>query len=87
MREDYPSPLEESILILALMGPPSPFGRKRSLLPAHSRLRHLLFMQFGDLFVKSLSHRAPLPGMADEPHEREEAIRFAVFGLAIGEAG
>jgi len=67
--------------------PPSPSGRKRSLLPAHLSLLLLFLMQFGDLFVKSFSLRVLQPGMAGEPNEREEAVRFTVFGFAIGEAG
>src|SRR5271163_2160622 len=50
--------------------PPSPSGRKRSLLPAHLSLLLLFLMQFGDLFVKSFSLRVLQPGMAGEPNER-----------------
>ena len=67
--------------------PPSPLGRKRSLLPTHLSLLFLGFVQLGDLLVKGKSHRVLHPGMADEPNEREETIRFAVLGFAIGEAG
>jgi hypothetical protein len=62
-------------------------GRKRILLPAHLSLLLFLFMQLGDLFVKGIDNRVLLPGMADEPNEREEAIRLSIFGFAIGEAG
>jgi len=32
------------------------------------------------------SHRALLPGAADEPNEKIEAIGLAVVGFAVGEA-
>ena len=45
------------------------------------------FIEPGDLVVKGHGHSILLPAVALETNEREVAVRFSVFGFAIGEAG
>jgi hypothetical protein len=44
-------------------------------------------VELGDFPLECLGNGVLLPGVAAEPNEREETIRFAVLGFAGGEAG
>ena len=44
-------------------------------------------VELGDLPLECLGNGVLLPGVAAEPNEREETIRLAVLGFAVGEAG
>src|SRR5580692_12515789 len=62
-------------------------GRKRTLQPSCFLLLLSFLVELRDLPLECLGNGVLLPGVAAEPNEREETIRLAVLGFAVGEAG